>query len=1170
MKATAPLSLSLLLLLSGLASAAPVEAVFQYGSNGYHTSADTYVSKSTWGTPSQITCNYGQAPTLYLSRNGGDNLLLRFDLSAIPAHSVILSAKLELYHVGDTALPRVVDLFRVTKPWLEGNRPGQPISAPGHQGATGNHAADYFENEGEKVPWGAVAMAPNADFNPTVEAQAAAGPTGWVEWDVQRLVAQWVRGEHPNHGLTLRDHTGYQNNNPDWRTFHSNQAANSAFRPRLTIVYNPHAPMARAGDDREQTGWAPGSPVEIDGSTSADFPGGDAPSALQYQWRVKKAAFGSDFTVGQTVGTEPLLSFTPDVAGDWEFELVVTNSLGESAHDEVALRVWNLISTRPRIYLTPEKVAELQARAASGDPRWAQLLNHARNSNGYHNGEAKSKALAWLITGEPQFAEQAIERALALIAETTNRSSTRPVEVALIYDWCHAAITPEQRATFLAFFEAWMQAPPEYNDLSGWGNYWPRWSQSWVLVGLATHGESPLALSALRRYRDERWMKIDVPLHDQIADGGNWPEGTVYDWVANYPKVMSIEAWRVATGENLFLSTDWFRQRFGTWLMQVWPGQGNYYGRPYRLYPSIGDAERNRHSINNYGRATALVLGKAFPNEPLARQLQSTMAALPPNNATGLLMAEEFIYFDAAHPSTPPTLRSHFARGTGTVFMRSGWPTGGSDHDRNVTHAIFQCGDFFSYHQHYDQNSFTLFKGGDLLIDSGVYSGEGTSYHDRNYYVRTIAHNTLVVYNPAEDLRASRSMANLNDGGQRSPTPGNRSPATIEHYRDFYRSYERGKIREYRDTPEYTYLVGDATLAYNSTLYNQAQDTTLSGNVAKITRYVREFLYLRDPAQPGASVDEKVIVVDRVGLAQAAFSGSNTKLLFHTLHEPSVSGAMQAISPGETLHPHAAHAMAQADNGELVFQFLHPAQRNVRKVGGAGQKSAWVFGTNADYHWFEEEPLPRPTNGEFDPVPYGEWRLELEPADNGLDHVFITVLHPRLKTDPEVQLAHRIEGEGVIGVRIPRAGVDEVVCFSSQPDGSAPQGEITLHHQAERPVRLRVFNLEKGARYELSQSGSSLTLTPSPTGAAVVGEDGSLLETFAPPEMLEIIAPRLEQGEMVFHVVGTAGSSVVIERSTDLHTWEPAAEGTLGSEGYEYREPLEGDRAFYRARIQTP
>lgn len=1149
--------------------AAPVQLVLQHGTHDYAGTADTFVSKATWATPPQATLNQGQSSQLFLSRDGGDNLLLRFDLSAIPAHSTIVSATLELYHTTPNphGLARSLEVYRVLKPWSEGNQTGAPITTAGRFGATGEYAVQFFPGEGTSVAWGTVGLAADVDYAlPGVSKTNVAQP-GWHAWDITPLVTSWVRGAAPNHGLMLRDLTGYQLNNPDQRTFHSSQfSPDTTLRPRLVIVHNPDTPLADAGADVARYDWQPGESLPLDASGSADHPAGNT-AALTYAWRLTQAAYGSSFAVGDLVATGANASFVPDVAGDWEFELTVTNAQGESALDRVRARLWTIATGRPRLYLTPQKLAALQARAAANDPRWQLVLSNANAAS----GEMRNKALAYLVTAQTHYADQAIAAALSRLADANN-NSTKAADLALIYDWCHPRLTPEQRTQFLTWFEAWIAVPNKLYDEPGWGNYWPRWSLSWALTGLALWGDSPGALAALTKFRDDRWIGIDVPLHDRIADGGNWPEGTIYDWIANYPKVLSMAAWKNATGEDLFRSTPWFRERFGTLLMQTWPGVTHEYGRPYRTYPSVGDAERFRHSIQNYARIIGLVLGEQFSDAPHAPELQAYLAALPTNTVLNFVAADEFIWFDAARVSAPPVTRTVHAQGTGTVFMRSGWPQGALDNDPGTTHLQFQSGDHFSYHQHFDQNSFTLWKGGDLLIDSGVYSGEGLSFHDVDYYVRTIAHNTLVVYNPTENFSSARPDAQLNDGGQRTFFPASRSPTTIAYYEADYNSYRRGKITRFVDSPEFTYVVGDATRAYNSALYHQAQDTLLAGNTAKVTRFVREFLYLRDPDLPGASTDEKVVLVDRVGVTQPQFSGANTKLLFHTLNEPAVAGAGTAISPGETLFSGASVAEATAGAGHLVFQFLHPQQRNVRKVGGRGEKSHWVFGTNVDWHWSPNEPQPRP-RGDFDPQPYGEWRLELEPADDALDHVFLTVLHPRLQSDPAVQLATTVTGLGVIGARIPRMLRDEIVFFSSAADGSAPIGQIAFPLDRSRAAKLRLFNLAAGARYAVDFTDVAVVFTPAPDGALVATADGTLALDAPALSRLELTdLALLPDGRMQFTVAGTPDLAFELERSLDLVAWETIADGIVGAANAHYTEPENppGERRFYRARSTSP
>lgn len=97
------------------------------------------------------------------------------------------------------------------------------------------------------------------------------------------------------------------------------------------------------------------------------------------------------------------------------------------------------------------------------------------------------------------------------------------------------------------------------------------------------------------------------------------------------------------------------------------------------------------------------------------------------------------------------------------------------------------------------------------------------------------------------------------------------------------------------DTSDYTYVLGDATKAYNNPDYYQALDTAFSANLPKVSRFQRELAYLRPANQ---SVGEYVVLFDRVGVTQASFSGEEDQPLLHTLNQPTVSGT---VSSGETL-----------------------------------------------------------------------------------------------------------------------------------------------------------------------------------------------------------------------------------------------------------------------------
>ena len=1110
--------------------------VLQEGLNGYTGVRDTFINIDDYGTPPQHTVNYGQHTELYLERSGYSNPLIRFDLTGISANSVIISATLSLYNTtqsgnGTRDFKRRINLFKTLRDWDEGNQVNSSIDAAGKHGATGDKAFDYFTGEGTDVPWNAQGMAAGTDYFATAESYADVANEGWYDWDVTEIVHFWIRGETINYGLVLRDATGYEDDNPDWRTFISSQStADPGQRPKLTVVYKSDVPFADAGSSYENLNWDGGS-VTLDGSGSHDRSGGDDTS-LTYLWSVVAAAYGSAMG-GETIGYTQIVTFTPDVPGAWEIRLTVTNNLGETATDTMALRLLTISGEHPRIYLTPEKLASLKTRAVTSNPKWTQLKAEADASD----GEMHAKALVGLITGTTAYCDEAVESALTLISEPYDYA-TKAGDIALVYDYCHTGLTSAQRTTFINYFNTWGDDTPKDEDSPGWGNYWPRYGFSYALIGLATYGDNSRAKEWIDEYRHRRYRDNDLLLLGQISQGGAWPEGMVYDWVANWSRVKGVEAWATATGENLFESTTWFRDRLGYMLLHQWPGVADQWGYTYHPYVSTGDSERGRGSMYNYGRIMSLILIGRYSGNSLAAQLQAYLAAPSVNNTMNFLSHEEFLWFDPDMDAATPQLLTHYAAGTGTLLMRSGWPDGAADTDTGATYVTFQSGDHFCYHQHFDQNSFTLFKYDPLAVDSGVYSQEGTSNHDINYYVRTIAHNSLVVYNPSEDFSQSRPDASSNDGGQRSMYPSTRAPETIDYFQQYAAHYDTGDMLRFEDNARYTYALGDATNAYNNPTYNQAMDSWLSGNIAKVSRFQREFVYLR-PESTGGS--DYLVIFDRVGVTRSDFSGENTKLLFHTLGEPYVNGTAQSISSGETLYGGADLAIAVSGNGKLFIKTLLPEKRNIRKVGGRGIKAFWVFDDNYDWHWDASEPQPRPTNN-FEDTPYGEWRLELEPADTAMDHNFLTVLHPAGVNTTAMSDTRLIQGTGMTGLEIADPGLHRVVLFSSETSGESPAGTITYACRQGKTSDHMLVDLVPSTRYKVettTENGTqNVTLTPDTGGAYQVSDAGVL--NFVPGTAG--IVPN--NGTMVTSDLWIRGVIDTVEKGKIEAVWQKGGEDT--------------------------
>lgn len=83
----------------------------------------------------------------------------------------------------------------------------------------------------------------------------------------------------------------------------------------------------------------------------------------------------------------------------------------------------------------------------------------------------------------------------------------------------------------------------------------------------------------------------------------------------------------------------------------------------------------------------------------------------------------------------------------GWMIARTGW-------DANCVIAEMKINEqFVGNHQHMDGGSFQIYHKGPLAIDAGAYSGSSGGYNspnNKNYFKRTIAHNSLLVYDPDE------------------------------------------------------------------------------------------------------------------------------------------------------------------------------------------------------------------------------------------------------------------------------------------------------------------------------------------------------------------------------------------------------------------------------------
>ncbi len=727
----------------------------------------------------------------------------------------------------------------------------------------------------------------------------------------------------------------------------------------------------------------------------------------------------------------------------------------------------------PRLLITRAYVEEtLKPRAEAQTREWQAFSAYVDSSGPEEDADwtagtaLRALALAWLVTDDPSYAT----RAKAIMVQLANRIENHPAlrgeegfdsllmedvsALAVGYDWLYDALSHEDRAALRQTL--WRAAnvlfdPNADADSTVWlegqimafGNYAQRWLWALTATGLALWGENESA-PVLLDFCRETLTDVFIPALD-IQTGGAWAEGPVYGFIANWPMVQTALAWWTAAGENYFDDTEWWYDRLAYDMFLYHPGMARTYnedwGDPMHSYPSIiGDSERY-HGVFVYGRAQDLLLQAVFAKTEHASWM-AWFLEQPPDEMPAWMITEEFLWRDPKAAAIPPFTLTWIAPYLGHVFMRSAWTDESGQLDTSATYVSFNAGDHLAYHQFFDQGNFTIYHNGEeLLVRSGVYSGDGTSDHDANWYVRTIAANSILICDLGETFDGIRPNNErdvwLNDCGQRSMSPQPRTAINTDFLLEHWRAYDTGSLVRVSDQGGMTYLRADITGAYNSTVYTTPQ------NRAKVSAVYRELVYWR----PGT-----VFVFDRVVTTYPSYT---PLIVFHFQTEPTPSGLFYGSLVGDSA---------------IYMQNLLP-DSHVTMVAGYQ-----VAGQVVDQSWGE------PVGNNFETDPYGYFRLEIAPAHPNLENWFLTAFVAQDADQPPPPAGVLIEGDTMRGVALGEAQA----MFDAAPEDGADV-ETAVFQVAPGVETLLLTGLAPQAGYHLSGEGElNATLSTDDAGVIVV------------------------------------------------------------------------------------
>ena len=198
------------------------------------------------------------------------------------------------------------------------------------------------------------------------------------------------------------------------------------------------------------------------------------------------------------------------------------------------------------------------------------------------------------------------------------------------------------------------------------------------------------------------------------------------------------------------------------------------------------------------------------------------------------------------------------------------------------TFASFKGGAVFDNHQHYDENTFIIYKKGFQAVDSGT-RGNGSPHH-LLYYPQTVAHNAILIRGFQEPVAKHWYPSNgpklpenvWMDGGQNKRTVAKPLP--------------------FAATDSYTITGGDATACYAPEKCKEA---------------VRQFVYIKP---------DYFVVYDRV---ESVKEDQDKVFLLHTIGEPVLKNNVWRSTHGQ---------------GALFTRMLLPQDHRTEVIGGPGKE----------------------------------------------------------------------------------------------------------------------------------------------------------------------------------------------------------------------------------------
>ncbi len=499
----------------------------------------------------------------------------------------------------------------------------------------------------------------------------------------------------------------------------------------------------------------------------------------------------------------------------------------------------------------------------------------------------------------------------------------------LLLDWCYDDFPKTLRDSLAQSLYSMNREFMNTYILSGAGNSYVSSHNTWNTIFCNQNVLTLYDASGLTGLQKDTVVQWYQAIYDKLMDGfipvwsyyrdddGGWNWGAAYAMWSLVDQFQLFENMRIATDKNFYSDLPWVRNSINQYV---------YFIQPNNKCIHLGDGE------TRLAGDRVMYLHARIFNDPRSLWMAQyySQPAFTGNTMDKFtkLLYKDFNMPVVAHHNSP---FNWWTDKVGLSVSRSSW-----DADAAMI-TFFNSPSKRAAHEHRDNNSFTIFKHAPLLIDAGYYDTYGGSHYN-NYYQRTIAHNTICVYDSTENYTCFGKPAS-NDGGQIESI-------ALSNYNDIFKPQnQRGKWIQYAAGNNYTYHISDAQLSYDPD---------------KLKLFRRRLLYLNP---------DKVIVLDHVHLENTLTKQRDIKWVGHFVNQPVMSGSILSTEVAGHIVTYSGKDYAATNgNGNLAIRTLLPDSTTTTLIGGIGFEY-WVDGVNYP-------PLVNPDTSFYSP---GKWRIEVRP-----------------------------------------------------------------------------------------------------------------------------------------------------------------------------------------------